>query len=184
MQGTASLKPYINSHRKPVNVIKTNLQRQIKATISVPKSRKNISIASSDKSNDHTRNIILQGEPFTSLPPLPSANVPLSDGKYMAVKNHLSTIEDPLWKHICQDVLEMMGPVSTLIIWKSKLGQFSHHDEILPIICENEETAFFIQQYDFVIIASIQKYFPALKKLEAVCNPEFAVHICQKTLPN
>lgn len=181
MQGTVSLKPYINSHRKPVSVIKTNLQSQTKATLSVPKSRKNICIVSPDKSNPQTRNTIPPVEPFI---PLPFANVTLSDEKYMAVKNHLSTIEDPLWKHICQDVLEMMGPVSTLIIWESKLGQFSPEDKILPITCENEETAFFIQQYDFVILSSIQKYFPALKKLEAVCKPAFAGFISKKTLPN
>lgn len=74
-------------------------------------------------------------------------------------------IEDPLWKKVCSDVLNMMGPLSVLKIWKSKLGETPSQNKEFDIVCETEEIANFVQQYDFVIITSLQRYFPALKQL-------------------
>lgn len=79
----------------------------------------------------------------------------------------ISRIGDPLWQNICLDLMDMMGPVSVLKIWKSKLGNLDFPDKGFEIICETEEIAIFVQQYDFVILGSLQRYFPTLKQLRA-----------------
>ena len=58
-----------------------------------------------------------------------------------------------------------MGPASVLKIWKSTLGEFTREDKSFDIVCETEETMQFIQQYDFVILGSLQQYLPSLKQL-------------------
>ena len=83
------------------------------------------------------------------------------------VAHCLSSIEDPLWKHVCRDVIHMMGAESFFKIWNSTLGSVHSQDQSLDIHCHTEETAEFIQQYDFVILGSLQSYFPALKELKA-----------------
>lgn len=80
-------------------------------------------------------------------------------------KKYLSTIEDPLWKHVCCDVINMMGPASVLKIWNSTLGEVSSQAKDIEIYSPTEETSQFIQQYDFVILGSLQPYFPALKQI-------------------
>ncbi len=80
-------------------------------------------------------------------------------------KNCISCIADPLWKNVCMDLLNAMGPASVLKIWKSKLGELSTQDKTFDVTCETEETLEFIQQYDFVILGSLRQYFPALKQL-------------------
>ncbi len=84
---------------------------------------------------------------------------------YIKVKDRISNIVDPLWKDICMDLLQMMGPVSVLKIWESKLGEFSSQNKTLDLICDTAETATFVKQYDFVILGSLQRYFPALTQL-------------------
>jgi hypothetical protein len=90
---------------------------------------------------------------------------PLLQDDYANAKNCISRISDPLWQDICRDLLNMMGPSSVLKIWKSTLGEFSSQDKSLDLICETEETLEFMKQYDFVILGSLQRYFPALKEL-------------------
>lgn len=80
-------------------------------------------------------------------------------------KNCISRIADPLWKNVCMDLLNTMGPASVLKIWKSKLGELSPQDKTFDVTCETEETLKFIQQYDFVILGSLRQYFPVLKQL-------------------
>jgi len=94
-------------------------------------------------------------------------DIALSGNHFLKSSDYVSSIEDPLWKRVCQDIVTLMGPASALKLWKTKLGQLSAQDKILNIICENEETATFVQQYDFVILGSIQQYFPALETLKA-----------------
>jgi hypothetical protein len=90
---------------------------------------------------------------------------PLLRDEYAWAKSRISRINDPLWKEICTDLLNMMGPASVLKVWRSKLGEFSSQDKGLDFICETEEASVFVQQYDFVILGSLQRYFPALKQL-------------------
>ncbi|MBA3814338.1 MAG: hypothetical protein H0X26_07620 [Alphaproteobacteria bacterium] len=86
---------------------------------------------------------------------------------YTRATSCISQIIDPLWKNICADLLHIMGPASILKIWKSELGEFSSSDKHIDITCETEETAAFVQQYDFVILGSLQRYFSGLKQLRA-----------------
>ncbi len=93
-----------------------------------------------------------------------------SEEAYAKAENCLSTIIDPLWKHVCRDVIHTMGAASFLKIWDSTLGEFCTQDQSMEIHCQTEETAQFIQQYDFVILGSLQLYFPALKQLRIKIN--------------
>jgi hypothetical protein len=85
--------------------------------------------------------------------------------EYIKAKNYLSMIKDPLWKHICSDVITMMGPASVLKIWNSRLGDVSPQAKDIEIYSQTEEISQFIQQYAFVILGSLKSYFPALKQV-------------------
>ncbi|MDP3446206.1 MAG: hypothetical protein Q8T08_25375, partial [Ignavibacteria bacterium] len=80
-------------------------------------------------------------------------------------KYYLSLIKDPLWKHVCTEVMDMMGPCCNLKIWESRLGAISLHNKAIEIYCQTEELTRLLQQYDFVVLGGLQKYFPAIKKL-------------------
>jgi hypothetical protein len=84
--------------------------------------------------------------------------------EYAQVKSCISCIDDPLWRDICTDLLSMMGAASVLKIWQSKLGEFSQ-EKYIDIDCKTKEAAAFVQQYDFVILGSLQRYFPGLAQL-------------------
>ena len=60
----------------------------------------------------------------------------------------------------------MMGPFAVLKMWDSKLGSFSHHHKTMNLYCQTEETSQFIRPYSFVILGSLQRYFPMLKDLK------------------
>jgi hypothetical protein len=104
------------------------------------------------------------------------------------VKDCISQIADPLWKDICMNLLSIMGPISVLKIWESKLGEFSSQDKHIDITCKTEESAAFAQQYNFVILGSLQRYFPALKQLRVKrttrssisCSFDKKIHYNQK----
>ena len=76
---------------------------------------------------------------------------------YTKAENCLSQITDPLWQNICADLINMMGPASVLKIWESILGELSLQTEEMDITCKNEVIASFVQQYDFVILGSLQR---------------------------
>lgn len=77
----------------------------------------------------------------------------------------ISSIRDPLWKNICKDLIKVMGSSSVLKIEKVRLGKFYSQDFGIDVICDTEETAKFVRQYDFVILGSLYQYFPDLKEL-------------------
>lgn len=106
-------------------------------------------------------------ECFSTMPPhttLQCKRVSLEEEHIKAI-NCLSAIGDPLWKHVCHEVISMMGAASFLKIWGSTLGEVCSQDQSIEIHCQTEEVAKFIQQYDFVILGSLQTYFSALKQL-------------------
>lgn len=80
-------------------------------------------------------------------------------------KDYLSTIEDPLWKRICQDVLKTMGPASFLEIWECILGTTTSRNKSIDIYCPTEKAAQFIKQYSFVFLGCLKTYFPSLKEI-------------------
>lgn len=108
-------------------------------------------------------------ENFSPIRPQQTVQNPhmLSDKDHIKAATCLSSTDDPLWKHVCYDVIRMMGAASFLKIWNSTLGEVSSQDQSMEIHCPTEETAQFIQQYDFVILGSLQPYLPALKQLRA-----------------
>lgn len=96
----------------------------------------------------------------------------LSDDNYTKANKYLSTIEDPLWKHVCRDIISIMGPVSFLEIWKCILGEPHSQNKNIDIYCQTDKQNRFIQHYSFVILGILKTYFPALKQINV-----------QKTLP-
>lgn len=107
-------------------------------------------------------------ESYTQPSPTPIRSNPvvtIDKAEYKEAKNCLSTIKDPLWRHVCQEIITMMGPASLLKIWNSHLGEVDSNKKIMEIQCPTEEASQFIQQYAFVILGCLQPYFPTLKKL-------------------
>lgn len=104
--------------------------------------------------------------------PSPSTNKELSkdykigsEDTLSKARDCLSKIEDPLWKQVCDDIINMMGPASLLKIWDSLLGEICFHSQSIEVFCKTKETAHFIQQYDFVILGSLHIYLPSIKTL-------------------
>lgn len=81
------------------------------------------------------------------------------------IEECISCIKDPLWKKICTDLICVMGPASVLKIWKSQLGEICPQGKGIDIMCETEEIAKFVGQYDFVILGSLHQYLPFLSHL-------------------
>lgn len=163
MQSAVSLKPRLDAHKSPVNVIAPSQER---TNSSMPDAITNKDI---NKEFEEENQIELLGA-FSKAKKISRSHAEktvLLKEEHAKVNHYLSTIEDPLWKHVCHEVIEMMGPASFLKIWRSNLGPLSSQNTVLDITCETEETAAFIQQYDFVILGSLQGYFPVLKKIKA-----------------
>ena len=80
-------------------------------------------------------------------------------------KYYLSLIKDPLWKHVCTEVISMMGPRCNLEIWNSRIGVISVDNKTIEIYCQTKELTRLLQQYDFVVLGSLQRYFSSIKKL-------------------
>lgn len=85
----------------------------------------------------------------------------------------LSLIEDPLWKSICTEMTNMMGPSAVLKMWDSRLGSFSHQHKTMNLYCQTEEIAQFTRQYSFVVLGSLQRYFPMMKNLKVKIKSDF-----------
>ena len=93
------------------------------------------------------------------------AHSALGAATYSQAQRCLFLIEDPLWKRVCAEIVNMMGPPSVLKIGNCRLGSLSPQDKIIDLYCPTEEIAQFVEQYAFVILGSLQRYFPALKEL-------------------
>ncbi len=90
---------------------------------------------------------------------------------YSQAKHRLSLIEDPLWKSVCTEMVDMMGPLAVLRMWNSSLGAFSHQHKTMDLYCQTEEIFQFICQYSFVVLGSLQRYFPMMKDLKVKIKP-------------
>ncbi len=89
---------------------------------------------------------------------------------HQQVNHFISLIEDPLWKSICTEMIDMMGASAVLKIYSSRLGSFSPQHKTIDLYCQTEETAQFTRQYSFVILGSLQRYFPTVKDLKIKIN--------------
>jgi hypothetical protein len=86
---------------------------------------------------------------------------------YLKATECVARIADPLWKKVCNDLIYNMGPAFVFKIHESSLGNISPQDHVLYVTCTNKNAADFIEQYDFVILDSLQPYFPALRQVRA-----------------
>ena len=89
-----------------------------------------------------------------------------ADDIQFLASHYISLIEDPLWKRVCSEVARIMGPFSILKLWGSQLGTFSAQSQAIDIQCKTKDEAQFVQQYAFIILGSLQCYFPTVKNLK------------------
>lgn len=87
------------------------------------------------------------------------------EDSHSQAKSYLSRIQDPLWKSVCTEMVDIMGPSSVQKIWNSKLGSYCTRGKAMEFCCPTDETAQFVNQYSFLILGSLQRYFPTLKHL-------------------
>jgi len=80
--------------------------------------------------------------------------------------NGFSLIEDPLWKSVCTEMTDLMGSPPVEKVWDSKLGAFCSESKSINLCCPTDEVAQFVNQYSFLILGSLQRYFPAIKTLK------------------
>ncbi|MBY0291814.1 MAG: hypothetical protein K2W92_00790 [Alphaproteobacteria bacterium] len=162
MQNTkACFQPYANRYTVPFRLTKTTASKDTTplSTLHFSNIKKctnsyKLALASSKKEHFHE----LEQE-------LPHNNQISFEEAYSQVKRCLSLIEDPLWKSICTEMTDMMGPFAVLKMWDSRLGSFSRQYKTMDLYCQTEEVAQFIRQYSFVILGSLQRYFPMMKDL-------------------
>ena len=71
---------------------------------------------------------------------------------------------DPLWNNICGEVIHLMGPAARAL-YQCILESVSADDREINLYCQTDQLARFVQKYDFLILAALNKYFPFLKKI-------------------
>jgi hypothetical protein len=80
--------------------------------------------------------------------------------------NCYSLIEDPLWKSVCSEMTDLMGSSPIQKMLDSKLGAFCSESKSINLCCPTDEAEQFVNQYSFLILGSLQRYFPAIKTLK------------------
>ncbi|MBY0291751.1 MAG: hypothetical protein K2W92_00465 [Alphaproteobacteria bacterium] len=78
----------------------------------------------------------------------------------------ISQIQDPLWRRVCVDVLRILGPVAFKNLWKIKLCHVSAEGRKAYFISPTMDIAETIENYNFVIIEALKKFYPSLLFLE------------------
>ena len=78
----------------------------------------------------------------------------------------ISQIQDPLWRRVCIDVLRILGPAAFKNLWKIKLSHISTEGKKAYLISPTIDIAETIENYNFVIIEALKKFYPALLFLE------------------
>ena len=98
-----------------------------------------------------------------------SEGIPLSKGVLQEYKTEaeegIARIEDPLWRKICLDILEILGPVAFKNLWKVKLVSVSSERRKAYLACPNRSVAASIEQYQFVVIGALKKFYPFLTSI-------------------
>lgn len=88
------------------------------------------------------------------------------EGSKLQAKYCLSCIEDPLWKSVCSEMADLMGSSPVEKVWGSKLGTFCSEGKSIDLCCPTDEAAQFVDQYSFLILGILQRYFPTIKTLK------------------
>ncbi|MBY0501350.1 MAG: hypothetical protein K2P93_05045 [Alphaproteobacteria bacterium] len=78
----------------------------------------------------------------------------------------ISRIKDPLWKAVCIEMADLMGPFCVQKIWESKLGSFCNSNKTIDLYCSTKDSSTFINQYSFLILECLRHYFPDIKNLK------------------
>lgn len=98
----------------------------------------------------------------------PSRTIPSSsitwkeDPEKVDAGAQLSLIKDPLWRRMCDEIMNIMGPIAVQL-FQAELGV--PQDKTMDIYCRTEELAHFVHTYKFIVLATLQRYFPSLKVL-------------------
>lgn len=125
----------------------------------------------STKKHNHSVELVFSTQSLPHSSPEENPNHEPLIAEEKRARSCITRIVDPLWKDVCLDILQMMGPVSALKIWESQLGEFSSQNKSFNMICQTEETVAFANQYNFVILGSLKRYFPGLKSLSVELMP-------------
>ena len=83
----------------------------------------------------------------------------------------IDQITDPLWQKICRELLEILGPLAFSDLWKIQLVAISSDGKKVFLSCSSEETAKVIENYHFVLIDVLKKFYPALLLIETDICP-------------
>lgn len=82
----------------------------------------------------------------------------------------ISQIKDPLWKRVCIDILNILGPIAFKDFWKISFLNVSLQGRRAHLTCPSRRVAEAIEKYHFVIIEALKKYYPSLFYIETqVC---------------
>lgn len=84
----------------------------------------------------------------------------LSQKTLVNIEKRLSPISDPLWKRVCSEVVLIMGPVA-MQIFQVEFGL--PQEKSMDLYCHTKELAHLIRIYNFIIVVSLQRYFPYFK---------------------
>lgn len=78
----------------------------------------------------------------------------------------ISQIKDPLWHRVCADVLKVLGPVAFKDLWKTQFIRISPEGKRAFLSCPNQSIATTLEEYHFVIIGALKKFYPSLSSIE------------------
>lgn len=78
----------------------------------------------------------------------------------------ISRIQDPLWRRVCVDILQVLGPIAFKDLWKSKLITVSPQGRKIHLACPDQAIVDTIEKYHFVIMAAFKKFYPFLSSIE------------------
>lgn len=78
----------------------------------------------------------------------------------------ISQIQDPLWRRVCSDVLRTLGPVAFKNLWKTNLVSVSPRERRACITCPSQDIAEAVENYHFVIMGALKKFYPFLFSIE------------------
>ncbi|HUX80534.1 MAG TPA: hypothetical protein VMW10_12445 [Alphaproteobacteria bacterium] len=92
----------------------------------------------------------------------------------------IAQIQDPLWRRVCLDVLRTLGPVAFKNLWKTNLMSVSPRERRACITCPTKDIAKTVENYHFVIMGALKKFYPFLFSIETEISDTTRI---DKTLP-
>lgn len=90
-------------------------------------------------------------------------NISSSKGQ---LEERIAQIQDPLWRRVCIDMLSVLGPLAFSDLWRVSFETTSSGGRIAHLTCPSLSLAKTIEQYHFVIIDALKKFYPFLTSLD------------------